>query len=47
MVLKIDGTNFACPKNGKGDDDCSRTKVKFTNNNGDRIFVKGYLDKDK
>ena len=40
--LTIRGDNFECPKG-----DCSRTKVLFTNEKGDKIYVKGAFDKDK
>ena len=38
LKMEISGENFACPNN-----DCSKTKVRFTNQNGDQIFVDGRL----
>jgi hypothetical protein len=42
LKLEIRGENFECPKG-----DCSRTRVLFTNEKGDKIYVKGTFNRDK
>lgn len=42
LPIEISGENFECPNN-----DCSKTKVRFTNKKGDRIYMDAVMTQQK